>query len=131
MNPGTAPSIYSLQEKNVKSSRAIIANNVLPDKEMVLAPKFVPFHKLDSCTGFIAMRATSAGGGEPLFEVVEQAIDGSLDGHCTHLSSLGGSNAFNHHIDSRGERSTAVATYALKLHQTCIVLQQLFHQLTA
>lgn len=55
MNPGTAPSIYSLQEKNVKSSRAIIANNVLPDKEMVLAPKFVPFHKLDSCTGFIAV----------------------------------------------------------------------------
>ncbi|WVQ89976.1 hypothetical protein IAS59_003752 [Cryptococcus gattii] len=39
MNPGTAPSIYSLQEKNVKSSRAIIANNALPDKEMVLAPK--------------------------------------------------------------------------------------------
>lgn len=77
------------------------------------------------------MGATSAGGGEPLVEVVEQAIEGSLDGHCTHLSSLGGFNAFNHHIDSRGGRSTAVATHALKLHQTCILLQQLFHQPTA
>ncbi|KIR58193.1 hypothetical protein I314_05807, partial [Cryptococcus bacillisporus CA1873] len=116
-----------LQEMN----RAIIANKALSDKEMFLAPKFVPLHKLDSSIGFIAMGATSAGGGEPLVEVVEQAIEGSLDGHCTHLSSLGGFNAFNHHIDSRGGRSTAVATHALKLHQTCILLQQLFHQPTA
>lgn len=64
MNPGTAPGTYehNFKKKIVKfceilqeMNRAIIANNALPDKEMFVAPKFVPLHKLDSCIGFIAV----------------------------------------------------------------------------